>query len=83
MKHWSVGCSVLNRYRRTRVFHGVQHRIEYMRTDGNIARPNFRHGVLGRVPLLNLLPLRFLRFRPVAFQNTIAEPFLLRSFEGG
>lgn len=72
VQHRPLGGRVLYGRRRIRILHGVQHRVEDMRPDDNITRSNFGHGFLRGVPSLDLLPLRFLRFRPIALQNAIA-----------
>lgn len=81
VNHRPLRRRVLNRRRRIGIFDGVQHSVEEMRTDGNITRADFRHGFLGRIFALNLLPLCLLRFSPVPNQNAIAKPFLFRSFQ--
>jgi hypothetical protein len=54
-----------------------------MRTNGDVARADFRHAILWRVVPFNLLTLRLLGLREVSNKNAIAEPFLFRSFECG
>lgn len=54
-----------------------------MRADHNAASANLGHGILGWVFAFDLLPFRLLGFGPVSHENAVAEPFLLRSFQGG
>jgi hypothetical protein len=83
VNHRPLGRSVLNRWRRVRIFDGVQHSIEKVRPNGDIARPNLQHGLFGRIFAFNLLSLGLLGFGVVSLQNAVAEPFLLRSFQRG
>lgn len=67
VQRWSLGRRVLYRRRRIWILHGVEHRVENMRTNDDITRSNLGHGFLGGVSAFDLLSLRFLRFCPVAF----------------
>lgn len=81
VNHRPLRGRVLNWRWRIGVFDGVQHSVEEMRTDSNVTRANLRHGFLGRIFALNLLSFGLLWFCPVSHQDTIAEPFLFRSFQ--
>jgi hypothetical protein len=54
------------------VFDSVQHGVEIMRADGDVAKSNLYHGVLRRVVPLDLLAFRLLRLRIVSNQDAVA-----------
>ena len=82
VNHRSLGRCVLDRGWRIGVFDRVDHGVEEMGPDHDAAGPNLGHGLLGRILSFYLLSLGFLRFRPVAHKDAIAQPFLLRPFQG-
>lgn len=63
------------------VLDNIQHPIKVVRFDDDLARPDLAHGLLGRVLAFDLLSLGLLGLRPVFLEDTIAEPFLLGSFQ--
>lgn len=67
---------------RVGVFDGIQHRIEDMRSDDDIAASNFGHGLLRRILALDQFPFRLFWLRPVSLQDAVAQPFFRRSFQG-
>lgn len=54
------------------IFDGVNHSIEMMRLDDNLARSNFGHRIFGRIFAFKLLPFRLLWFYPISFEDAIA-----------
>jgi hypothetical protein len=80
VNHGPLGRRVLNWGRRVGILNSVQHRIEKMRSNHDVARSDFRHGLLWRIFAFNLISLGLLRFSPIPYENAIAEPFLFRPF---
>jgi hypothetical protein len=66
VNHRPLGGSVLNRWRRVRIFDGVQHTIEKVRSNRDVARSNFEHGLLGGIFAFNLLSFGLLGFGVVS-----------------
>ena len=83
VNHRPLGRRVLNRRRRIGIFDGVEHGIEKMWSNHDSAGSNLGHGLFRGILALDLVPLGLLWFCPVSHQDTIAEPFSLRSFQGG
>lgn len=71
VNHRSLRGCVLECRWRTGIFDNVNHGIEEMGTDGDIARPNFCHSVLRWVVLLDLFALRLLRLCVVSHKDAI------------
>lgn len=63
------------------VFNGVNHSIEMMRFDDNLAWSDLGHGILGRILAFDKLALCLLGLRPVSFEDAIAQPFFLGPFK--
>lgn len=72
MHHRALRSRVLEGRGDTRVLNDIQHRIEEVRADGDVAISYPCHRVFRRVVLLGLLALRLLRLRVVANQDAIA-----------
>ena len=77
VNHWPLSRSVLNRQRRVGILDCVQHCVEKVRADNDIAGPNLGHRLFRRILALKLIPLRLFWLRPVTLQDTIAEPLFL------
>lgn len=61
---------------RIRIFDGVNHSVEMMGFDYDLAGSDLCHGIFRRIFSLELLPFSFLRFGPVSLENAITEPLL-------
>lgn len=55
-----------------RVFDRVNHRVEEMRTDGDIASSDLRHRLLRRVVLHDLFAFRLFWLRVVSDEDAVA-----------
>lgn len=82
MNHRPLGRCILNGRRRIGVLNGVEHAIKKMRSNHDMAWPDLRHGLLGRILAFDMLPFGLFRFCPVSHQDAVAQPFFLRPFEG-
>lgn len=65
------------------ILDGVQHGVEDMRPDDNVAASDLGHGLLRRVLPFQLFSFGLFRLRPVPLENAVAEPFLLGSLQRG
>lgn len=54
------------------ILDGVDHTIEMMGLDDNLARSDFRHRIFRRIFTFELLPFCFLWFCPISFEDAIA-----------
>ena len=68
----SLRCSYLNGWFGVGIFDSINHTIEMMRLDDDLAGPNFGHRIFGRIFAFKLLPFRFLWFCPISFEDAIA-----------
>lgn len=82
VNHRPLRRCILNGRRRIGVLNGVEHAIEKMRSNHDMAGPDLRHGLLGRILAFDLLSFGLFRFCPVSHQDTVAQPFFLRPFQG-
>lgn len=64
--------SYLNGWFGVGIFDGIDHTIEMMGLDDNLASSDFSHRIFRRVFAFELLPFRFLGFRPISFEDAIA-----------
>jgi hypothetical protein len=65
------------------ILDSVQHAIEVVRFDNDLARSDLAHRFLRRVLPFDLLSLGLLGLRPVSLEDAITEPFLLGTVQGG
>lgn len=54
------------------IFDCVNHSIEMMGLNDNLARSDFGHRIFRRIFAFQLLPFRLLRFCPISFKDAIA-----------
>ena len=81
VNHRPLGGCILNGRRRIGVLDGVEHAIKEMRPNHDMAGPNLRHGLLGRILAFDMFSFGLFRFCPVSHQDAVAQPFFLRPFE--
>lgn len=63
------------------VLDSIQHAIEVVRFDYDLARSDLAHRFLGRVLSFDLFSLRLLGLRPVPLEDAITEPLLLGTIQ--